>query len=469
MSTAVSVTAEAPRARQWRARLRRARRKHHDRSLGDTLTDLYMLLWLVLVYGGALFTTVRQHLTASSAAAISPEHAWIGVAVLLAGAGLMWQGMRTLGPLLATQAEQAWGISTPIDRRGWLVPRFAALVLAGSVTGIVAAGAVALLGLRGDGLGLAALGGAAYGLAATGFAVAAQGAPGRRRWPTQVGGLLLAAGALAATFVVAMHYGGRPLPPPAASLGPAAVAAGLPLAVVAAIIAVRTLSRLDRVALGTGAEVASAAVSASVWLDPSLLSRVLEIRRWRRIGRVRSRRLLTLFPGRAGALLQAELRRLLRRPASLLVWGALALAQYAVAVVAPPVAGVARVIGAYLAAGRLTGGLRAVSGSAGLRRAIGGEDLQVRLFHLVVPAVGAVLWWLLTWPAGGRHLGNAEIFLVAGVVGAVYRSATRKPMSYGGAVLETPFGLFPMEMLLQMARGPDLLGVVIVLQVVLAR
>ncbi len=467
MSTAAAV--QAPRARQWRTRLRRARRKHHDKSLGDTLTDLYMLLWLVLVYGGALFTTVRRHLAAPSEAAISPEHAWIGIAVLLAGAGLMWQALRTLGPLLATQAEQAWGVSTPIDRRGWLVPRFGALVLAGGVAGVAAAGAVALLGFRGNGLELAGLGGAAFGAAATGFAVAAQGAPRRRRWPGQVAGLLLGAGALAAAAVVASHYGGRRLPPPTASLGPAAVAAGVPLGVVAVVLAVRTLARLDRVALGTGAEVASAAVSASVWLDLSLLSRVLELRRWRRIGRVRSRRFLSLFPGRAGALLQAELRRQFRRPSALLVWGALALAQYAVAVVAPPVAGVAKVIGAYLAAGRLTSGLRTISQAAGLRRALGGEDLQVRLIHLVVPALGAVLWWLVTWPAGGQHFGTAEIFLVAGVVAAAYRSATRKPMSYGSAVLETPFGLFPMEMFIQMARGPDLLGVVIVVQVILGR
>ena len=30
---------------------------------------------------------------------------------------------------------------------------------------------------------------------------------------------------------------------------------------------------------------------------------------------------------------------------------------------------------------------------------------------------------------------------VIGVVAAMYRAATRPPMSYGGAVLETPFGL----------------------------
>ena len=53
-----------PRARAWRTRVRRARRRHRDRSLGDTLTDLYMLWWLVVVYGGAFVSTVREHLRA---------------------------------------------------------------------------------------------------------------------------------------------------------------------------------------------------------------------------------------------------------------------------------------------------------------------------------------------------------------------------------------------------------------------
>jgi hypothetical protein len=463
------AAAEAPRARQWRARLRRARRKHHDRALSDTLTDLYMVLWLVVVYGGALFTTVRRHLQTPAGPVATAEHAWISVAVLLAGAGLAWQGLRTLGPLLATPAEQAWGTSTPIDRRGWLLPRFISMVLAGTVGGLVAAVAVSLLGLRGNGMSLAILGGAAFGMVGTAASVVAQGAPERRRWPGLVGGLLLALGALAAAVVVATHYGGSALPGPPEALGPAAVAVGVLLAAVTLVVALRTLPRLDRPALGAGAELASAAASATVWLDLSLLSRVLEVRRWRRVGRVHSRRFLPFLPGRTGALLQAELRRLARRPAALAVWGALVLAQYAVAVVAPPVAGVAHGIGAYVAAGRLTGGLRATAQSAGLRRALGGEDLKVRLAHLVVPALGAALWWVVTWPAGGPHFGTGELFLLAGVVAAAYRSATRPPMNYGAVMLETPFGPFPSELVLQMVRGLDLLGVAIVLQIILAR
>jgi hypothetical protein len=224
----------------------------------------------------------------------------------------------------------------------------------------------------------------------------------------------------------------------------------------------RALPRVDRAALTTGAQFATAAVTAAVWLDPSLLAGVLESRRWRGIGRVRSRRFLS--GGRWWALLQAEVRRLYRHPSAIMTWSALVLGQYAVAVALPAVAGSAHVIGAYLAADRLTAGLRTVGRSPGLRRALGGGDTALRLVHLVVPAAGAALWWLVTAPVGGAHLGAVEILLVAGVVGAVYRAATRPPMAYGGTVVETPFGLIPVDLLRQLTRGPDVLAVLVIAQ-----
>jgi hypothetical protein len=464
------AAADVPRARAWWTRVRRARRRHRTRSLGDTLTNLYMLLWLVVVYGGALVSTVHEHLqTPASTSAIVAEQYWIVVAVLLAGAGLVWQGMRAIGPVLATPAEQAWGLSTPIDRRGWLLPRLVAVLLSAAVGGAVAVTIVMVLGLRGRGVGMAALAGGAWGLAGAAAGVVAQDAALRRRWPRLVGTVLLTAGAVAAGLMVVAHYTGRTLPQPSGSVSPILAMIGLPLALVSIVVAHRTLRRLDAVTLGAGSPVAEAAVTAALWVDPSLLSRVLDLRRWRRVGRVRSRHFLSLFPGRTSALLQAEVRRQLRRPTALTVWGALVLAQYAVAAVAPSVAGVSHVIGAYLAAGRLTGGLRTIAGSTGLRRALGGDNLTVRLTHLVVPALGTALWWVITSPAAGPYLGAAALVLIAGVVAAAYRSATRSPMSYGGTGFDTPLGTFPVELLIQVARGPDLLGVVIILQLILGR
>jgi len=216
--------------------------------------------------------------------------------------------------------------------------------------------------------------------------------------------------------------------------------------------------------LSAGAEIATATLSATVWLDPSLLSGVLEVRRWRHVGTVRSRRFRGGPYRRSWVLLQAELRRQLRRPTAVAVWAGLALALYALATVAPSTVGVGRLLLGYVAAGRLMSGLRTLSASPGLRRALGGSQREQRLAHLVVPALGTALWWALTAPAGGVHLDVLEVILFAGVVGAAYRAATRPPMSYGGAVFETPLGLFPMDLVLQLARGPDVLGVVIVLR-----
>lgn len=427
-----------------------------------------MLLWLVVVYGGTLGAAARRHLQAAAdAPGVSPELYWIGAAGLLAGAGLAWRGLQALGPLLATRAERSWGLSTPVDRRGWLLPRFGTLLGAGAVAAAFGGAGFALLLVRGGGAGWVVLAGLLWGTALVASAVVAQGPGARGWWPRLGGAVTITAGVLATVVVVAAHFAGTPLVRPRVSLAPWLAVAGLPLAGASLAGALRTLPRLDVPALSAGAQLAEATLTATVWLDPSLLSGVLEARRWRRVGRVHSRPFLAVPGGRSGVLLQAELRRLVRRPGALGVWASLALVQYAVAVVAPSMAGVVRILLAYLAANRLTSGLRMVDRSPGLRRALGGDDLRLRLVHVVVPAAGTALWWLLTAPAGGGPTGSVGPLLVAGVVAAAYRAATRPPMSYESPAVETPFGLVPVELVLQLARGPDVLAGVILLRVLL--
>lgn len=50
---------------------------------------------------------------------------------------------------------------------------------------------------------------------------------------------------------------------------------------------------------------------------------------------------------------------------------------------------------------------------------------------------------------------------------AAYRSATRRPIRYHGALIETPLGMLPIDLILKLARGPDLLGVVILTRLIL--
>ena len=463
----VGAAAAVPSARAWRARVRRGRRAHHERSLGDALTDLYMLLWMAVVYGGALVASIHRHLQEPSRfLGATAERYWIGVAVLLAAAGLAWRGLRAVGPLLATAAEQAWGISTPIDRRAWLLPRFTWIALASGLATALLAFAVAVLGLHSHALGWVALGGGVWGVAGVAASVVAQGVGERRGWPRLPGAVLLGLGGLTAAVVVVSHYTGGGLPRPMLPPGRAFLGVGIVAAVASAVLAFRALPRLDLVSLGSGAQLAAAAATATIGMDPSVLSGVLEVRRWRRVGKVRSRPFRSILPGRISVLLQAELRRQVRRPGALGAWAALGLVQYAVAIVAPAAAGVVHVVIAYLATNRLTGGLRTLSRSPGLRRALGGDETRVRLTHLVVPTLGLAAWWVMTWPAGGAHVPFADLLITLCVVAAAYRAATKPPMSYGGAVMETPLGLFPIELVVQLARGPDLLAVAILIHAV---
>jgi hypothetical protein len=56
---------------------------------------------------------------------------------------------------------------------------------------------------------------------------------------------------------------------------------------------------------------------------------------------------------------------------------------------------------------------------------------------------------------------------LAGGLRAVYRTASRPPMRYGGAGLDTPFGLIPVDLLAQVMRGPDVVAAMVLFQLML--
>jgi hypothetical protein len=248
---------------------------------------------------------------------------------------------------------------------------------------------------------------------------------------------------------------------------------GLVLAAVALVAAVllarRTrpaLVHLDRASLGGGAQLAEAAVTAAVMLDPSLLSGILTTRRWRLAGTVHSRR---LWRGpRWWVLLQADVLRQLRRRADVLAYAALALTPYAVSVFAPVATGPARIVAGFLAVDRLAGGLRAVARTPGLRRMLGGSDRGLRLVHLVVPAVGLVLWWVATSWAGPAPGPTLTVVLTLGLLGAVYRTATRPPMSYDSDISDSPMGPVPTSLVRKVLRGPDVVALLVLVDLLVS-
>jgi hypothetical protein len=223
---------------------------------------------------------------------------------------------------------------------------------------------------------------------------------------------------------------------------------------------------LDRAALGGGAQLAGAAVTAAVMLDPSLLSGILTNRRWRQAGTVHSRRLWT--GPRWWVLLQADAVRQLRRRADVLAYAALALTPYAVSVFAPVATGPARIVAGFLAVDRLAGGLRAVARTPGLRRMLGGSDRGLRLIHLVVPAVGLVLWWAATSWAGPAPGPTLTVVLMLGLLGAVYRTATRPPMSYDSDISDSPMGPVPTSLIRKVLRGPDVVALLVLVDLLVS-
>ena len=120
---------------------------------------------------------------------------WLALAGLLAGAGLLWQALRAVGPLLAGPAALSWVLSAPVDRRAWLRPRFAGLLGAAAASAAVFAVFAAVAGGRTDGTALAVTGltGAVCGVAdrrsgggrpdpaAPSLAPAGRAGPARRR------------------------------------------------------------------------------------------------------------------------------------------------------------------------------------------------------------------------------------------------------------------------------------------------
>jgi Family of unknown function (DUF6297) len=482
--TSQGIPESVPGARPLRRRMRRLRRPHHAGSIGEVLTDVYMIVLVLALYGWGTASGIRGFLASPAVQETDANgRYWIAVAAALAAAGLAWQGMRVVGPLLVTPAAQTWVFSSPVDRRGLLVPRFGVLAL-GAAAGVGVLGlAAGFAGGTDPGAELAwyAVAGVTSGATGAALGILAQASGRDPRWARRLGVGLVAGGIAITLGVIATRAcaasldlcGGlapRPLIPPTV-LTAALALVTLPVAVVAMVLAGRALGRVDRASLTAGAEVASTATSAALMLDASMLTRLLEARRWRSVGLVRGRPL----PGRPGrirwgpevqrlrVLVLADLRRRLRDPFALRAWGALLLVMYAIAVALPAIEGSAHVILGYLAANRLTAGLRTVSRSDGLRRLLGGTNLELRLAHLVVPAVGAAIWYLVTLPVI-RPLSPVDAILVPGIILAAYRTATQPAIRYGGASVDTPFGMISVDLIRQLFRGWDLVAILVLVE-----
>ncbi|HEX6347357.1 DUF6297 family protein [Umezawaea sp.] len=416
---------------------RRLRRYRADpRPLTARLADLYGHALYVVIVGGVLVSAANSGVD-STARAPGLVRWTVLVGALLAVA-LLCRAAIAVGPVLVSPAARTWLFSSPVDRRQLLVPRFAALLAAAAAVGAVVGGAVSLP---------SAAVGAPAGVFVAAVLVEAQASRRQTTWARR--GIAAVVAGLAVFTAVLAAVPDLPWPSPA----PVAPVAGavLVLATAAAWHAHRALAAMTRSALSDGAEIAAVTATATTFLDPGLLTGTLVQRRARARGAVRSVR---FAGGRRRALLRADLLRHARDPLGVLVFlGLLPVPYLAAHLTAPDGVAVVQLGCLFLVADRFARGLRLVSGSAALRRALGGSNAELRLTHLVLPATAALLWTLATPVVAVPHLALS----VAGAVVAVHRAATAPPMRYDSPILDTPMGTVPIGLLARLFRGPGLL------------
>lgn len=456
-----------PRWREVRARLRGTRRAKRP-SWTSVAGNVYQTLLYVAVIGGVFVQALRSVLGELLVPPSTGTQYWLGAATALLGVALLLRVLPAVGPVTVGPAMATWLLAAPIDRGSFLASRYRVVVVAGALAGALVGGAALLVGLRADlagGIGLVGSA-AAVGALLTALAVWAQARRGRERVLVRAAGTLTVPAVAGIAVVVLLERAGAA---PAAPAGGSATVVlvgvavvGVVLAAAAAVLGRLRLRGLDRTAV-TAAGPLIAALTLSVgFMDGSITTGVSRERRLRAIGTVRSRR---LRGSRRRALLLADLRRMVRARPALATAVALLVLPYLASVAVPPrVVPIAQLLGATLAAGGLADGLRAVAGSRGLRRTLGGTNPELLAVHCVGPAAVAVVWTLLAAPAGGSVL--SLVLVPVSAVAVVLRFATRPPRSFGGSMVDTGVGLgpLPVGMLVELSRGPLLFVVLAAVQ-----
>ncbi|GAA3884689.1 hypothetical protein GCM10022243_56880 [Saccharothrix violaceirubra] len=430
-------------------RLRRSRRRDPWRFRLSRAVDR---ITYTAMFTGIALGAVAELLAFTPA----PDTLWNPIAVLVGVLAATAQigVLLAFGPVVARGAARFWVLSTPVDRRGLLVPRFLAVLAVSATVGtVVFALPFVLMRVSGPWSVAGALG----GVVAASVTVIVQ--PHVSRAPRRVvnGVAVTAWMSILALLLVRptmSGIGGVTVP-----LVPVALAA-----VVSTGVAVWTLGRLNRIALAAGTELASALAVSVTFLDSALFTSLMTSRRTRALGRVRSAR---LHGRRFAVLLRADCRRVLRLRHVPLVWLGLIPVPYAIGLgYDARTQAVLHLLCAFLAAGQLSGGLRAVCGSGALRRSIGGTDRVIRTAHLVVPTVGTLVWCAATTPA--LPWTGTAVLSAFGAVLAVYRIATKPPLDYSAPLFDFGgYGAVPLTFILRLARGPALLLVFAYAQILL--
>jgi hypothetical protein len=455
----------ASEVRDLRGDIRHWRRGRADTSILEALGDAYVGAFATLMLGSMVVSVIVNVRLVSDdlcttggcqeARTVMPWLAGLTALVVVLAVA------RLFGPVFVSPAVGSWLLSAPVDRAAVLRPRLLwTAVIAAVFAGLFAAGASTL-----GGFWLApllAFSGAAALLALAGVSLAAlsQASGGlAARLLSWLLGLIVWAGLL----LVALDAGPTSSPP--TELHPVwwgAAAAVLLIAVGSAALAIGRVGRLGRHDVAPGGSLAPGLSGALATLDLALVYDVLLAHRWNAHDAVRSRR---GGPNGQAALVWCDLTRLRRSPQTLvLLIGAVVVPYAAESAGAGRVVLLLTALAGFAAGLPLLAGLRLVTRTPSLARAMPFSASSTRKATLAIPGAAMLAYGLATFPALHGALDvtwsdSVVLGLTVGVcalAGAV-RWVTGRPPDYAKPLVSTPAGGVPTNLYGSVVRGFDIL------------
>ncbi|MDN5895402.1 MAG: DUF6297 family protein [Nocardioides sp.] len=445
--------------------MRHWRRGHADTKLSEAISNAYIALFAVAMLGSILVNVIVNVARLSdelcTSAGCREGRSLLPYLVAAGSLAVVLALSRMFGPVFTSPAVASWLMSTPADRGALLRPRvWRTVVIAAVVTAALAAAATTM-----GRFGTSAILGQSIAVALVSVltvAIAVLGQAGKGLLPRLLSWALTFA-LWVVLLLLAMHR--APLLDAPEALTSSGVSTIVALGVVALIVllaALRRTPRLHRRDIAAGGNLAPGLSGAMSNLDLALMYDVLLAHRWRARGSVRSRR---GGPVGAGALVWADLRRVVRSPQWLVLIAAAVVVPYAV-----EVAGAERVVFLLAALmGFLTGlplltGLRVLTRSASIIRMLPFPLGLARRVSVYVALGILVAYGLATVPALHDSLDvpwTVAFMLGLAVGGSALASAARwvtgKPPDYGRPLVSSPSGAIPTNLYGSALRGFDVL------------
>lgn len=442
--------ATVPTAGQLRRYARTARRRSGTaRPLGETLQDLYIALFSVVMVLVLIAPTATRVLDDAGRRSTDPGLASaLAAAALLAASSAALRSLLLVGPVVRDPADVTWILSSPVARGRLLAPTATLLLGVAAATGAVVGAACGLVA-EAEVAPVAAwsCSGAAILAAAASGAVRVQRGRVASRRARVVADLMAAAAALLLVGALVGLARGLPTGPPWGL----AIATGVAAVGLTSLVP-RVLGRLRRSELVAGAGLAMGVRATVTALDGSFVAETLRARRLLERAVVRRHPLAGVG---AQALVAADARRVVRSPRSLLLAAAMVPVAWTMADLYGDLGAAAAVsLAAWAAAGQVSAGLRTVSRSGAVSRSLPFSDADLRAAHAVVPFVVSLAVTGATTAITGRPAWTALAAALVGTAAVLRTAAGRPPISWA-VQASSPMGALPVGAVSSYAVGLD--------------